>query len=101
MTRARCLHGAPWWRSDCPGCRFETDATSGPTKMLTWRALLDWPEKPWPKRDPWWGWDDGYGNVTCGPCGAQLQHGATHRCPGARQTAGNGPPLREEGPTHG
>lgn len=67
--KARCAHGAPWFRNDCPRCSAK------------WEPLDRYPVR---ESSGWWGWDDGFGNVMCGPCGAQLQPGVPHRCPGAR-----------------
>jgi hypothetical protein len=65
--KARCAHGAPWWREDCPWCGVKWEALP-PPRIVTDR--------------PWWGWTDGF-RYLCGPCGAVLQPDFSHHCPGA------------------
>lgn len=41
--KARCAHGAPWWREDCPGCRYTAWQTHAGLSW-GWRSLLDYPQ---------------------------------------------------------
>lgn len=36
---ARCQHGAPWWRDDCPECKADRSGLPVPERnLITWRV---------------------------------------------------------------